>query len=96
MKHLLKDTKLFIGIGVILALVFGYYYFFCCPSAAPNISTNTTSPVSQDLLVTLQNLHTITLDSGVFSDPVFVSLSDFGTTIPPQQTGRTNPFAPVP
>ena len=95
MKNLLKDKKLFIGIGVILALVLGYYYFFSGPSAAPNISTNTTSPVSQDLLVTLQNLHTISLDPGVFSDPVFVSLSDFGTTIPPQQTGRANPFAPV-
>ena len=41
------------------------------------------------------NLRTIDLDNSLFKDPLFVSLSDFGVTIPPAAAGRRNPFAPV-
>ena len=34
------------------------------------------------------------LEGGI-TDPVFASLTDFGVTIPPQNAGRRNPFAPV-
>lgn len=98
MMRILKDTKSLIGIGLLVVLVFGYYFFFSGSSTTTqNLSSPVpSSPVSKELLVTLQNLHTITLDPGVFSDPVFISLSDFGNVIPPQATGRRNPFAPVP
>ena len=52
--------------------------------------------VSKELLVTLTNLRTIRLDDSIFSDPSFISLADYGVTIPPQPVGRRNPFAPLP
>lgn len=58
-------------------------------------SQETTSPVSQEILATLGNLRTIKLDNSIFSDPLFISLSDFGVNIPPAAAGRRNPFAPV-
>ena len=53
------------------------------------------SPLSQDILITLSNLHTIQLDNSIFSDPLFTSLTDYGVAIPPQNAGRRNPFAPL-
>jgi len=84
--------------GVALILIIGslYYMFFSGGSSSPALtSTDQNSPVSQDLLNTLQRLHTIKLDSSVFSNPVFVSLTDFGVTIPPENVGRRNPFVPL-
>lgn len=84
------------GGAVLLLLVAGYFMFFSGGSSgsATLSSTDTSSPVSADLLVTLQNLHTIKLDNTIFTDPVFVSLTDFGVTIPPENIGRRNPFLP--
>lgn len=93
----LKQNKMAIGGGAVL-LVLGYVYFayFSGSTSAPALSSSDTSAVlSQNLLVTLQNLHTIKLDNSIFTDPAFLSLTDFGVTIPPQNVGRGNPFAPV-
>lgn len=58
-------------------------------------SGDDTSPLSQELLTTLSQLNSIKLDPTFFTDPAFLSLNDFSTTIPSQNTGRRNPFAPV-
>ena len=74
----------------------GYYVYSSSDSGALLTSSGgETSPVSQEILNTLGQLRVIKLDPGLFTDPVFVSLADFGVTIPPQQAGRRNPFAPV-
>ncbi len=54
---------------------------------------SSSSPASQKLLTSLTSLSTITLDSSIFTDPVFVSLTNFGVVIPPENVGRHNPFA---
>jgi hypothetical protein len=93
----LKDNKLYV-ILIILALagVWAYFMFFSGGSGnSATVTTDETSPLSQDVLVTLSNLHTIKLDSTIFTDPVFVSLTDYGVAIPPQAAGRRNPFAPL-
>ncbi len=77
-------------------MVAGYVYFayFSGPSASPTLTSSDASiTLSQNLLVTLQNLHTIKLDNTIFTSQAFISLSDFGVTIPPQNVGRRNPFA---
>jgi hypothetical protein len=58
------------------------------------VAQDDTSRISRDLIVTLSNLNTIRLDDSIFTDPVFLSLSDFGVQIPLQPVGRRNPFAP--
>lgn len=96
MQNLLKN-KLVMG-GLVVAVVgFLGYYVWNSQGATPLLSDSTagTSPGSQQILQTLGRLHTIKLDPSIFTDPTFVSLSDFGVTIPPQQAGRRNPFAPL-
>lgn len=92
----LKKNKMAIGGGIVL-LLGGYIYFmyFSGGSSTPALTSDTTSAISQNLLVTLQNLHTIKLDNTIFTDPIFVSLTDFGVTIPPESVGRRNPFLPL-
>ena len=91
----LKQNKVAVLAGVIVILL-GYVYFtYFASSTAPILTSSDQSvTLSQNLLVTLQNLHTIKLDSSIFSDPAFLSLSDFGVTIPTENVGRRNPFAP--
>jgi hypothetical protein len=92
----LKQNKLAILIGVLLlAGLFVYMNFFTAPAQDPLTTTSSDTALSQDLLVTLQNLHTIKLDNSIFSDPAFKSLTDFGVTIPSEEVGRRNPFAPL-
>jgi len=93
MSGLLKNTKVLAGLAVVALLILGYWYW--SSSSAPQAAvTEVSSPASQDLLNMLTNLHSISLNPAIFKDPLFTSLSDFGVTIPPQPTGRRNPFAP--
>ncbi len=94
----IKDNKLYIGIvAAVLLAGWAYFTFFSGGGgASPVLTTNSgTSPLSQDVLVTLSSLNTIRLDSSIFKDPVFVSLTDYGVAIPPEESGRRNPFAPI-
>jgi hypothetical protein len=97
MDFIKKNMILVLGIlGIILALVVYLNFFSGSASDALLASTaDNTSPVSQDLLVTLSNLHTIRLDNSIFSDPLFQSLTSFGVELPPENVGRRNPFLPV-
>jgi hypothetical protein len=92
----IKDNKMYILLIVLaLAGVWIYLTYFSGGSSSATLSSDNSSPLSQDVLVTLNNLHTIKLDNTLFSDPLFTSLSDYGVAIPPQTAGRHNPFAPL-
>ena len=96
MAKLLHNTKLIGGLVVLLVLAgVAYFYWGSAAPATPVAATPTEPVASQELLLTLGNLRSITLDPTLFTNPLFVSLSDFGVTIPPQPSGRRNPFAPV-
>ena len=92
----LKKNMVPIGAGVVLlAGIYVYMTYFSTPSSATLTSTDSNTTLSQNLLVTLQNLHTIKLDNSIFSDPAFQSLTDFGVVIPAEAVGRRNPFIPL-
>lgn len=95
MRDLINKNKTLLG-GLLAAsaLVWVYFTFFSGGEAPLLSESQPSSPVSQELLVTLSNLRTIRLDETIFEDPVFISLSDFGVVIPPEAVGRRNPFAP--
>ena len=82
--------------GVVVVVLGLVYYFFTSSGApsAPLSSTDTSSSVSQQLLVTLSSLQTIQLNGAIFTDPGFVSLTDFSVSIPQQPAGRADPFVP--
>ena len=89
-----------IAVICVATLVAGYFLYGQMGGGSTSASL-TSAPVAQsgqagsDLVVALQRLKTVTLDASVFSDSAFQSLTDFGVTIPPQQLGRPNPFAPI-
>lgn len=95
MLALLKKNM--VVVGVLAAAVAALFYFYSSSGGGATLtsSAETSSPVSQEILATLGNLRTIRLDNSLFADPLFVSLSDFGVSIPPAAAGRRNPFAPV-
>ena len=99
MIEFIKSNKLLVAtiILVVTGLV-SYKIFFLSTDAAPPLSSATvdaaSSPVSQNLLAVLANLRTIHLDNSIFSSQSFVSLTDFGTEIAKEPSGRDNPFAP--
>jgi len=92
---ILKNKFVVGGVGAVLVLTLAYYLWTSAENSALLTTNDGTSPLSQEILLTLGQLHTIRLDPAIFTDPVFASLTDFGVTIPPQNAGRRNPFAPV-
>ena len=96
MMQFIKNNKAYIALIILLVLGFWAYSLYTGNNPqGPALTTSQQSPISQDLLTTLSSLHTITLDSSIFTDPLFVSLSDFGVQIPAEAAGRRNPFAPA-
>ncbi len=98
MMRFLTQNKTSIIAAVVLAIVlYGYFAFFRGPSATDILVLEDTpaSEASQTLLATINSLNTIKLDDSIFSDPVFLSLTNFGVQIPAEPVGRRNPFAPV-
>lgn len=95
MLDFFKKNKVSIGGVVVLVLAAYAYFIYFGGSTAPLTATTPDSAISGDLLTTLGSLHTIKLDNRIFTDPVFVSLSDYGVTLPDLPTGRRNPFAPI-
>lgn len=87
-------NKLLVGL-LMVAVIGTLLYWWSGSSSSPVLTQDTPSPLSTDLLATLGSLNTITLDESIFEDESFQSLTDFGVTIPPQATGRRNPFAPL-
>lgn len=83
---------------VVIAIAFGIYsYFFAGKSEAP-LTAETVSAgnqADQDLISLLLQLKSITLDDGIFSNPVFVSLHDFSQELVAEPSGRQNPFSPL-
>lgn len=60
------------------------------------VSEDAAAPtVGGDLIVLLGRLQSLSLDSTVFSNPIFRNLVDFGVELVPEPVGRSNPFAPI-
>ncbi len=95
MDFLNKNKTTLIGLVLLAVVVWGYFTFFGSSGGAPLTAVSPDSALSGNLLTTLNSLHTIKLDDSIFTDPVFLSLSDFGTTLAPEPAGRGNPFAPT-
>lgn len=88
---LVKNKAAVGGIVVLLLAFFGYSIFFSPEPAAP-----ATEEVSDPVLVdTAEELSGITFRQDLFSMPAYKSLVDWSVTLPAEQGGRRNPFAPI-
>jgi hypothetical protein len=54
-----------------------------------------TSKMGAEVLIALNQLKTLKLDSSIFKDRTFVSLYDFSKPLNPEPVGRINPFSPI-
>lgn len=100
MMTFIRENRAFaIILGVVVFLGFLYLLFGRGDSQGndsllSSAGASPTSAVSRDLLATLNALKSVRLDERIFTDPLFLSLKDFGVQIPLQPAGRENPFAP--
>jgi hypothetical protein len=103
----MKLLKTIISILVIVALLFGAYMYISKNKGEEGATSPVTqgdtgrqanpvaSEVGKDLLNTLLQLRSLTLDEKIFANPLFAQLVDFTIQIEPQPIGRPNPFAPT-
>jgi len=92
-----SNSTIFIVITA-LALAAGAYWFFFTEDGndAP-----LTTEIGQDNRVQEQFRALVselefTLDTKIFSDPKFIALTDLATQVTPEDSGRLDPFAPIP
>ena len=107
-----KHKKVFLFVGIFIGVVILYELFFSGGGSAPQnaalsptadglVSQLSASPsdaiVGSSLLSLLAQLQTISLDTSIFTNPVFVSLQDWSQPIAEQPLGKTlgrpNPFS---
>lgn len=95
MFNLLIQHKVIAGVGIVLILGAVWYGLSASSAPPPILQTEAKNPAEQQLVATLLTLRAVTLSGTIFSDPVFMSLKDFSTTIQSEPAGRPNPFAPL-
>ncbi|MDQ5893438.1 MAG: hypothetical protein QG640_450 [Patescibacteria group bacterium] len=97
-----KKTFFIVIIIIILALA-AYFYFKGSPddSSVSSLEADN-SPTSADaqavgtrVLSLLNQINSLKIDSSIFDSAVYKSLVDYTITIPEQNVGRPNPFAPI-
>lgn len=91
--------QIIIAIVVIIVAFVGFRMFF--PSqlddqalSAENAAKETFAE-GQIILSLLNQLESVTLDTAIFSNKIFVSLVSFEKPIEDQVAGRSNPFLPI-
>ncbi|TSC61785.1 MAG: hypothetical protein G01um101448_1069 [Parcubacteria group bacterium Gr01-1014_48] len=104
MNILLETLKKYkvLGVVFVISLLFGVYALFFRSETPSEDILITTSPessevdaVSVDLIALLLSLKTIDIDTTLFSDDRFKSLTDFSVELVRQEVGRPNPFLPI-
>ncbi len=96
-----KKPIIVIVIIIILALI-AYFYFSGSPSDSSSTSlVEQKSPESADadaagvrVLSLLNQISSLKIDTSIFDNPTYKSLVDYSITVPEQNVGRPNPFAP--
>lgn len=102
MKLQKKSPYMFMAsLGVIALGISGMAFFISTNSFAQEDSApveTTPSPVVNDgtkILAILDEMKSITLDVSIFTNPMFLNLSDFTVELTPEPVSRPNPFAPI-
>jgi len=91
-------NKMGIFLSIIVVLVIGYMLLNNDPVDTTSALAIDAVPsqVGADLLPVLHELQSLRLDTSIFENSAFRSLSDFTVDIGTQPVGRDNPFAPLP
>jgi hypothetical protein len=96
MKVSPKTQTIFVAGVVLLFLAFlGYKLFVQQPSVDTSTTLTDTGLPGQDILTLVQKLNAVSINQGIFQNPMFSNLRDFSQTIFPEAQGRVNPFATI-
>jgi hypothetical protein len=100
MKKSSLTSTVIIVIVVAVALI-AYFYYKGSGSSSQSSSllsqTSTdSSMIGNQILGLLNQIQSLRIDSTLFTDPGYQTLRDFSVAIPPENVGRSNPFAPLP
>lgn len=104
MQQQQSSKKTFLVVILIIILALGaYFYFKGDPSDSSTSSLEAeNSPVSADaqavgvrVLSLLNQINSLKIDASIFDSAVYKTLVDYTITIPEQNVGRPNPFAPI-
>lgn len=100
MMETITSNKYAIGALAVIVVVSAWYMLggSGAPVEEGLVTESFATPESEadrDLVATLLQLRAVRLEGGIFSDPAFQSLKDFGSEIIPEPVGRPNPFAPL-
>ena len=90
------DTKKIVLalIGLITLGIFVYYFFIRSSTPVTDLVIPADSQVvGQDILVLVDKLSAISIDSSFLTSPLFSNLKDLETPLIPEIQGRLNPFA---
>ncbi|MEK7464069.1 MAG: hypothetical protein AAB610_03050 [Patescibacteria group bacterium] len=99
-----SSKKTFFIVAIIIILALGaYFYFKGTPDSSSTSSLEAQdSPTSIDaqavgtrVLSLLNQINSLKIDASIFDSAVYNSLVDYTITIPEQNVGRSNPFAPI-
>ena len=99
MKDFYNKYKNILLVIVITVVVFFIYSTFFSGRGSSNSFLQTEivggegeALVGKELLATLLELRSLSLDESIFSTRAFIILRDFSQEVQPQATGRPNPF----
>ena len=101
MNNIIQKIKIpAIILVVIVAIFFGYTSLTKNSGNTSGLVSDSTvnsatSQADQDFLQLLLQIQNVRIDSGIFTNPVFLSLQDDGLPILEQPQGRPNPFSPI-
>jgi hypothetical protein len=93
----------FIALILIVVVSLGIYFYYKGTPTDTGSSLTTTSTVASvgaqaaasRVLILLNTISSLKIDGEIFKSPVYNSLVDYTITIPEQNVGRPNPFAPT-
>ncbi len=99
MSSTFKNIVTLLGLALLAGI--GYLAFNRYDTNVPlvntvsNMATTDVEFATQDLLRQQALLNTFNISGDIFSDPRFVSLTDYRINLIPEPIGRPNPFVPL-
>ena len=98
-----STTKTWLWMGGVLVVIIGAYYmwgsslsFSSSSDTLQGSGQSATGVAGAQVLTLLNQVKDLRIDKTLFTDQAYLSLHDFSVTIPQQNVGRANPFAPIP
>ena len=88
------SQKIVVVVIVLLIMGFlGYRLIYNSPDISNLDSISSNEIIGQDILALVEKLRITSIDSSLFSSPLFTNLKDFGADLFPEAYGRGDPFA---